>query len=952
MKRNYIKIILPTILTILLFILTIFLIIIPRFQDSIMDGKREMIKELTNSAWSILAKYERDERDGLLSREEAQNTAKSRIQYLRYGSENKDYFWITDMRPYMVMHPFRSDLDGKDLSDFTDPHGKKLFVEFVETVKKSEHGYVDYMWQWKDDSLKIVPKLSYVRIFKPWNWVIGTGIYIEDVKKEISALTKSLLWISIGITILIALLLLYISNQSLTTEKKRIIAENELKESKERYRALVEASTEGLIMLSEGRISFSNKVIGKITGFDSSELINRPVSDFISLNNNADIIETFSQNTIKEGQFELTLSLKNGGMKEVAITSSLAQFYGKNVNILIVKDITTGRDPDFSKIDYQKLIGTLDVGFFKARIDNSARIIYANETALRILGFESISELSKINILRFFTDHTDRKTLRNVLNSNGYVKNKILRIYGKNKGAIISLSLVVMNDPDSEYFLCDGIIEDITGQEKEREYFRSMLAELKTINFRTEQPVGDFKYPVFSADADITIGQAVELMHKKRTDTLLITKNTGEYIGIVTGDDVQNRVLKLGLNPENPVYLIMSSPVIYSDISLSVGDALALCREKKINHLVIKDCENRIKGQFSVKDIYSRLADSLQFLNDNAGKAETTEEIRVTYLKLQAFITSLINNDMPARQITRITSSFSDSVIKRVIELAINETGEPPVPFSFICLGSEGRMEESLLTDQDNAIIYEDVSKENEAAVSNYFMRLGEMVCDSLNSIGYRFCRGNIMAKNPMWNKPLSQWEKYFNDWITTPEPQNLLDAIIFFDFRNLYGDNKFSEKLKQIVGNAIARQNIFIYHLAQNTFNTKPVLLSSGGILADKPAEVIDLKACIIHIVMFARTYSLQNNIWCTNTIDRLIALKSKQIIPQDVIDEMIYVYGYLMKLRLKNQAALLESKSQISNMLNTKNLGELEYSLLKKVLAQIPVYQNRLGVDFRLKS
>ncbi len=175
-----------------------------------MNGKREMIKELTNSAWSILSKYESDERDGLLTREEAQNTARSRIQYLRYGDENKDYFWITDMTPVMIMHPFRNDLNGKDLTNFTDPHGKKLFVEFVETVKTSENGYVDYMWQWKDDSLRIVPKLSYVKLFKPWAWVIGTGIYIEDVKKEISSLTKRMIWISITISIFIAFLLLYI----------------------------------------------------------------------------------------------------------------------------------------------------------------------------------------------------------------------------------------------------------------------------------------------------------------------------------------------------------------------------------------------------------------------------------------------------------------------------------------------------------------------------------------------------------------------------------------------------------------------------------------------------------------------------------------------------------------------------------------------------------------------
>ncbi len=118
MKRFYLKIILPTILTILLFILTIFFIIIPRFKENIMDGKREMIKGLTNSASSILAKYENDEKQGLLSRVDAQKTAISKIQYLRYGEENKDYFWIIDMTPVMIVHPFRTDLNGKDLTNF------------------------------------------------------------------------------------------------------------------------------------------------------------------------------------------------------------------------------------------------------------------------------------------------------------------------------------------------------------------------------------------------------------------------------------------------------------------------------------------------------------------------------------------------------------------------------------------------------------------------------------------------------------------------------------------------------------------------------------------------------------------------------------------------------------------------------------------------------------------
>ena len=412
MKRNYLKIILPTILSILLFILTIFLIIIPRFQQSIMNGKREMIKELTNSAWSILSKYEIDERDGLMNREEAQKTAISRIQYLRYGEENKDYFWITDMTPKMIMHPFRNDLNGKDLTDFTDPHGKKLFVEFVETVKKSEHGFVDYMWQWKDDSLHVVPKLSYVKLFKPWNWVIGTGVYVEDVKKEISALTKRMIWISVGISILIAFLLLYIIKQSVSIEQKRIRAENELHESKEKYRTLVEAATEGIIMLIDGKISFSNKVISKMTGYEPAELNDLSLNEIISKSNNVDIIETFSKNRIKEGQFELNLQTKNADLVNVLVTSSTTEFYGRTVNILIFKDISIDKNLTTKSLDFSKLITTLNLGFFKARIDSKGKFIFSNETAIKILGFDNFEELSKSNILGLLADKDERKHLK------------------------------------------------------------------------------------------------------------------------------------------------------------------------------------------------------------------------------------------------------------------------------------------------------------------------------------------------------------------------------------------------------------------------------------------------------------------------------------------------------------------------------------------------------------
>jgi PAS domain S-box-containing protein len=917
-----------------------------------MNGKREMIKELTNSAWSILLKYENDENKGILTREEAQKNAISRIQYLRYGEESKDYFWITDMVPTMIMHPFRTDLNGKDLSDFKDPHGKKLFIEFVETVNKSEHGYVNYMWQWKDDSIHIVPKLSYVRVFKPWNWVIGTGIYVEDVKKEISALTRKLLWISVGISILIAFLLFYIIKQSLNIEKKRIAVETDLHESKEKYRTLVEAATEGLLMLIDRKISFANSVLSKMIGYESEELINHSLDVIISENNNKDIINIFLKNAvIKEGQYELNIKKKIGGFVEVLVTASTAKFFGNTVNIIIIKDISIDRNQTFSSLDYQKLISTLNLGFFKVRIDSKSRILFANETAIRILGFESFNELSDVNILKLLANPNDRKSLRKSLLTDGYIKNKILIINNKNNDfSTVALSLVVIDNENPEHLICDGIIEDITLQENQRNQIDNLIAELKTHSYLIDQPIRNYIIPFYSIDSDSTIGEAVKKISKQKTDCLLLTKNEKDYIGIISNSDIQKRVLSLNLNLDNPVYLIMSSPVVYVGIDTPVMDAIKMCEERNFNHLVVKGDNEEIAGLFSTSAIYKHLTQSLSFFIDKIRKSETTDELRQCYTLHQKFIKPLINSDIFIKYITNMNSSFSDSVIKRLIELSIEEIGTPPVDFSFICLGSVGRKEESLFTDQDNAIIYEDVPSEKMVVVSEYFLKLGNMVCNSLNHVGYSFCKGNVMASNPQWNRPVSAWEKYFSQWILTPEPQNLLDASIFFDFRNVYGNEEFTQHLRKIIGMLISQQEVFLYHLACNTFNTKTQNISLGNLMSERNAEMLDLKGLVNHIIMFARTYSLQNNIWHTNTIDRLNAIKSKQIIENKTVDEIIFVYNYLMKLRFKNQIYLFDNNLQLSNTLNTKNLIDIELAILKKVLSQIPVYQNKLSLDFRI--
>ena len=165
-RRNFVlRIGLPTLLAIGLFVGTIFALIIPQFEAKLLDWKRDMIRELTNSAWSILAEYEKERSEGRFTLEQAQAEAKERIEFLRYGAEGKDYFWITDMHPTMVMHPYRPDLNGSDLTDFTDKRGDHIFVKFADLARRKKEGYVEYFWQWKDDPGREAEKESYIKAF-------------------------------------------------------------------------------------------------------------------------------------------------------------------------------------------------------------------------------------------------------------------------------------------------------------------------------------------------------------------------------------------------------------------------------------------------------------------------------------------------------------------------------------------------------------------------------------------------------------------------------------------------------------------------------------------------------------------------------------------------------------------------------------------------------------------
>ena len=267
-----IRIILPVILTVALFTGTIFFLILPILEARMMDQRRLMIRELNETAWSLLSALQEKERSGEATRREAQAQAIETLRSLRYGPDAKDYFWINDLHPNLIMHPYRPDLEGRDVSHFTDPSGKRLFAAVVNAVRETGAAFVDYQWQWKDDPERIVPKISHVKVFSPWGWVVGTGIYVEDVRAEIAAITRRLTGVCLAILAVILLLSGYIIRQSSKAKRRRHEIDLALRESEQKYRLLAETASEFIIAFdAEGRIIYVNRAWIETGGYAPDE---------------------------------------------------------------------------------------------------------------------------------------------------------------------------------------------------------------------------------------------------------------------------------------------------------------------------------------------------------------------------------------------------------------------------------------------------------------------------------------------------------------------------------------------------------------------------------------------------------------------------------------------------------------------------------------------------------
>jgi len=838
--RTYlIRIILPAISAITLLLAAFFVVIIPVVEKNSMDRKREMIRELTTSAWNILAKFAEDEHRGILTKEQAQKSAIEQIANLHYGQQMKDYFWINDMHPRMIIHPYRQDLVGKDLRNYTDSDGKRVFVEFVSLVQKHGEGFVTYRWQWMDDPSTSELKISYVKGFMPWGWIIGTGIYYDDVKIEITSLQRRLFEVTGGVMIIITVLLGIIMRQAYTTLVRQRRAEAAVRFSEEKYRTLVESAGEGMFLASDEKLLHVNKSFAAMLDYEVEELLKVPVSALFSGSDAVCFHDFLEQATGQDaaGRQECSMVTREGTIREVLLSLTPVSVGGLKGVMAVVADITGQKNRDHS--------------------------VKRGEEVYR-------------------------------------------EIAGSNQVAL-------------QYFC---------------------------------RPLTSFPLtPLVTCSGSATLRETVSTMMINTTDAVLVACDNGRQ-GVITSHDITRFCTRGDTAMETTAAEVCSSPLHTLPVGSTVLDAWQCMENFAVSHLFITDAQNTITGLIRSEDIVPLRNYSPAVLAWETKTAASPGEVMVCNASLPYHIAILLDCGAEPHRVNRIITGQIDTVVNRYLELAIELLGEPPVPFSFVVFGSQARLEQTLVTDQDNGIIFNDVPAEQLPLVEQYFLALGEKVCTWLNDTGYSYCDGNVMAKNPEWCKPVSVWKEYFQAWVNDADAENLLRVKTFFDMRHLYGDVALFMAMQEHLMLSVRDNNRFFQMLARNILPQTPPIGLFGNFITeqiDDNRTALDMKSAMMPVVDYGRIFALKYGIASANTLERLKELAVKGVIHSATYREIVQAYNHCMRLRLTNQSDALESGvKKPDNYVTIKDLTKIDRKILREVFNQVKNVQVGLSYEF----
>lgn len=455
---------------------------------------------------------------------------------------------------------------------------------------------------------------------------------------------------------------------------------------------------------------------------------------------------------------------------------------------------------------------------------------------------------------------------------------------------------------------------------------------------------------IVSSAPETPIYEVAKTMANQKVSCLFI-KDDNSIIGYVTDMTLRDNVVAQQIPVDHPIVEVMDNPIVsISDQSYLYEAVLKMFRTKSRYLLVEK--EGNYVGFLSRNRLLSEQGQSPLVFIQSVKLAETLDELREKWNNVPEIIHQLLGRGVNAEIANQVITTVADSIALKVIEKVIGEIGEPPAKFVFMVTGSEGRKEQTLMTDQDNAIIYEDKANEQRELVRDYFLRFATHVSDHLNTIGFSYCTGGYMASNPEWTHSLSHWKNNYKKWIEESVPENAIKFSTFFDCRRLYGAPEIIDQLKEFLNIELQRPNDrFFAFIAKNALQYEPPLTFFKAIKTQTigSSEVFNIKKAMTPIVDLVRVYALKNRIYEENTGGRLKQLLDLGVFTQEQYEELHQSYYYLMSIRLKNQANQIRiAKLSPNNYVPMDSLTNIEKATIKEIFKTINNFQLGIKVKF----
>lgn len=456
-----------------------------------------------------------------------------------------------------------------------------------------------------------------------------------------------------------------------------------------------------------------------------------------------------------------------------------------------------------------------------------------------------------------------------------------------------------------------------------------------------------------TAAPEATLREALDAMAENRVGSIIVIEpESGRPIGIFTLRDLLHRVAVKDWDLDRIIMSVMSdSGLIMLNWRATVYQAAIVMARHGIHHVIIVDASEKLVGVVSQEDIYELQTGGGKAISGAIRSARDIDALVAAADDIRRLAERMLAEGMASEPLTQLISSLNDHLTVRLIELTKLDFDLPKVAWCWLSFGSEGRFEQTLATDQDNGLMF--VAGEGEAnAMRSRFLPFAREVNQRLSQCGFPLCKGNVMAGNPELCLSLDEWRDRFLGWMRANNPQALLNATIYFDFRPLYGAEYLAEELREWMLANIGGATLFLRFMAGSALSVEPPIGVIRDFVYDKNEQfphTIDLKTSGSRLfVDVARIMSLAAGVAETSTAERLRALAERGKLGRDDVGAIIDGFYFIQSLRLRQQQA--NPAEGMANRVNPDDLNELDRLILKEAFKQARKLQGRLQMDYRL--